>query len=174
MHLAGLRAGGSRARGGYAVVGGAIGGGGRWMTEEMVMLDGMQFPYYSDIGALRGLDIVLLREHAMKLYQKLGHAKIGMVVPTGYNELVEWIWRVQGMYLVGLRVGGAVVGGAITYGAPAVTETIETRGTVRSSAVVEGGIAAMASMKGVAASQWREEKQYQVSIKEVPQFEYVE
>merc|ERR1719387_1611052 len=78
-------------------------------AEEYVMLDGLQLPYYSDLPALRALDRELLREHAMKLYSKLGHAKIGMSVPTAYDELVDWVWRVQGMHLDPLRgVGGSL------------------------------------------------------------------
>merc|ERR1719375_453807 len=73
------------------------------------MLDGLQLPYYSDLGALRALDSALLREHAMKLYRKLGHAKIGMMVPTAYDELVDWVWRVQRMHLDPLRgMGGSL------------------------------------------------------------------
>merc|ERR1719191_804528 len=76
---------------------------------EYVMLDGLQLPYYSDLPALRALDRELLREHAMKLYRKLGHAKIGMMVPTAYDELVDWVWRVQRMHLDPLRgMGGSL------------------------------------------------------------------
>merc|ERR1719387_2535539 len=78
-------------------------------AEEYVMLDGLQLPYYSDLSALRALDAEMLREHALKLYRKLGHAKIGTSVPTAYDELVDWVWRVQGMHLDPLRgVGGSL------------------------------------------------------------------
>merc|ERR1719460_819968 len=78
-------------------------------AEEYVMLDGLQLPYYSDLGSLRALDRELLREHAMKLYRKLGHGKIGMMVPTAYDELVDWVWRVQRMHLDPLRgMGGSL------------------------------------------------------------------
>merc|ERR1719387_2627451 len=75
-------------------------------AEEYVMLDGLQLPYYSDISAVRALDRELLREHAMKLYRKLGHGRIGMSVPMAYDELVDWVWRVQGMHLDPLRGRG--------------------------------------------------------------------
>merc|ERR1719443_1066244 len=67
------------------------------------MLEGLQLPYYSDLGSLRALDRALLREHAMKLYRKLGREKIGKTVPTAYEELVDWVWRVQRMHLDPLR-----------------------------------------------------------------------
>merc|ERR1719161_2817231 len=76
---------------------------------EYVMLDGLQLPFYSDLSALRALDRELLREHAMKLYRKLGHVRIGMSVPYAYDELVDWIWRVQSTHLYPLRgMGGSL------------------------------------------------------------------
>jgi len=69
---------------------------------DFVLYEGSRLPFYVETD-LRRLDRIALREHALTLYRTLGHSKIGMAVPQTYDQVLDWVMRVQGMHLEPLR-----------------------------------------------------------------------
>jgi hypothetical protein len=67
-------------------------------TVELVSYNGMDLPWYN-AAQLRSLPRDTLRQHAQRLYDTLGSAKIGVPVPTSQMEMVAWTTTVQKLHL---------------------------------------------------------------------------
>jgi len=72
---------------------------------EYMVFQGRQVPFVHETH-LRTLHPTALRQHAMLLYQHIGHQHIGASVPHAEHELLPWILRVQAVHLEPLRTGG--------------------------------------------------------------------
>merc|ERR1719375_1916627 len=72
------------------------------------MHGGERLPFFGDLAVLRALDPVKLRNHAMKLYQVLGPAKIAMQVPLNYEDMLDWVLNVERLHLAPLRGLGSL------------------------------------------------------------------